>query len=330
MEVASVTQPQHPSGVARRVVLATDGSAHAQAALALLTELSWPPTTTFWVVRVVDNILPTVPKPGHTVTGAEADWRQVLELAYTEARQRAETAVREVASVLRQRFADSRVEEVVRFGEPAGELLAQIGESDADLVVAGARGHTVFHGLLLGSVSEALAMEAPCPVLIVHDPAPELKRIVVAIRTETDADRLAGACRLLPLPPQTEIVAVTVLQPLPFVRPSIVPSVNAYLEGLRQELAAVEEAEAETIHCHLGQRIQQTEPDQPASGQIVRGEAAPAILAEAEALDARLIVVAAREHHGVMGRLGLGSVSRKLIRRASGAVLVVRDAANDV
>jgi nucleotide-binding universal stress UspA family protein len=56
-----------------------------------------------------------------------------------------------------------------------------------------------------------------------------------------------------------------------------------------------------------------------------RADVAPALLAEAESLGADLIVVGARERPGFTARLGLGSVSRKLVRRAPMAVLVVRD-----
>jgi nucleotide-binding universal stress UspA family protein len=56
----------------------------------------------------------------------------------------------------------------VRSGDPAIQLDLAAEEHGADLVVVGARGHSVPHRLLLGSVSTRLLHHARRPVLVVR------------------------------------------------------------------------------------------------------------------------------------------------------------------
>ena len=56
---------------------------------------------------------------------------------------------------------------VVRFGEPAGEILKLARETDCDLIVLGRRGRGKAAKLLLGSVSDKVTKEASCPVTVV-------------------------------------------------------------------------------------------------------------------------------------------------------------------
>jgi nucleotide-binding universal stress UspA family protein len=80
----------------------------------------------------------------------------------TDAVEALEAAVRDVAGVDRpDEFAA-----ITRQGHPTKVLLDL--SNDADLLVVGSRGHGGFAGLLLGSVSSALAEHAHCPVLVMH------------------------------------------------------------------------------------------------------------------------------------------------------------------
>ena len=56
---------------------------------------------------------------------------------------------------------------IVRFGDPATEILGLLGEGAYDLVVMGRRGRGRAAKLLLGSVSEKVVREASCPVTVV-------------------------------------------------------------------------------------------------------------------------------------------------------------------
>lgn len=69
----------------------------------------------------------------------------------------------------------------------------------AELLVVGTRGHSRVTGLFLGSVSQYLAVHAPCPVLVVHGfphasaPGSEVSRGVVHAARRADAPVPGGA-----------------------------------------------------------------------------------------------------------------------------------------
>jgi nucleotide-binding universal stress UspA family protein len=63
------------------------------------------------------------------------------------------------------------VEVGVELGSPAAGIVAEAGRIGADLVVMGAHGRGPLGRALLGSVAGAVLRTAPCPVLLVPDPA---------------------------------------------------------------------------------------------------------------------------------------------------------------
>jgi nucleotide-binding universal stress UspA family protein len=65
---------------------------------------------------------------------------------------------------------DRKAVEVVssqEIGDPASELIRYCEEVDADLLIVGRRGAGMVERLILGSVADRLAHDAPCPLLIV-------------------------------------------------------------------------------------------------------------------------------------------------------------------
>ena len=54
------------------------------------------------------------------------------------------------------------------FGEPYRELIKYAKESEIDMIVLGVRGHTLLEKLTVGSTTDRVIREAPCPVLAVR------------------------------------------------------------------------------------------------------------------------------------------------------------------
>lgn len=78
----------------------------------------------------------------------------------------AKDAVDETLAALGDDVAGLEIERRIVRGAAAEVLVTEA--ADADLLVVGSRGHGGFAGLLLGSVSQACAQHAPCPVVIVR------------------------------------------------------------------------------------------------------------------------------------------------------------------
>lgn len=142
------------------VIVAVDNSQHANEAVALLAHLPLPEATRITVVHVV--------RPVHPAVGLAAiDTAQVyeaLQQVQDEERERGEALV--AAAVEKLRATGRELTTEVRVGDPAGQILEVAAERKADLIVAGARGHSGIEGLLTGSVADRLIKTARCSVLI--------------------------------------------------------------------------------------------------------------------------------------------------------------------
>ena len=124
---------------ARRVLLATDGSDTAATAVEALARRPWPEGSEFRIVTVEEPWL-IRPNVERNIESAE----QVLASAGLK-------ASGEVLS-----------------GNPKEVILEEAKKWNADLIVVGSHGRRGFKRFLLGSVSEAVAMNAHCSVVVVR------------------------------------------------------------------------------------------------------------------------------------------------------------------
>jgi nucleotide-binding universal stress UspA family protein len=143
------------------ILVAVDGSSHADRALAFAADLAVKYDADLTVLNVV-SYASTVP----LALGAYAE----LEGLYAESRtvlQSAGDKIVESAGEQARRLGVPDVDTVVELGSPAQTICDTAAAIDADVIVMGRRGLSDFTGFFLGSISHKVAHSADCTVVTV-------------------------------------------------------------------------------------------------------------------------------------------------------------------
>jgi nucleotide-binding universal stress UspA family protein len=154
--------PQPGSAGPMRVLVATDGSPCSVRAIDSVAARPWPADSEIEVATIVYTRLPLVPD---VFLGGAAAHVAALE----EDRQRAPERLRAAAARL-SGMKGVRVSSTILEGTPAEAITEEAARFKADLVVVGTHGYRAGRRLLAGSVSQAVALHAPCSVEIVRCP----------------------------------------------------------------------------------------------------------------------------------------------------------------
>ena len=160
----SVLVVRRPLRELRHIVVAYDGSPHAERALAFLAALAPKRGARATVFRAVD----TMHIPAQGLTSADTRASVAAEVARINDERRASARKQLARAGTALSAAGWRVDEVVTEGDPLRDLLATLHKTRADLVVIGAKGVTGLRHLLLGSVAEGALNRSPVPVLVVR------------------------------------------------------------------------------------------------------------------------------------------------------------------
>lgn len=276
------------------LLIATDGTAQSDAAIALARLLPFGDQSEVKVVTVVDN----APIPwGSVDRSVIMDYRRGLR---QEAQSRTQAQL--------DRLGDEQWSFEVLSGNPATTIASLAKESRSRIVVVGLGGHGAAARLFGNETALRLMRISQVPVLAVDSKLKALpRRILVAIdfsEASIEAARLA-----------LEIAAphaiVTLAHVVPWERTDFVPE-----QWFRDHEADVG-AQLTRVTGWLDQgrnyRMHQ---------KILYGRPAPSLLACAEELDADLIV-AGTHSRGFIGRVLGGETLSKLVRGARRSMLVL-------
>jgi nucleotide-binding universal stress UspA family protein len=288
-----------------RILVATDGSPSAHAALVTALKFPWGRAAVAHAVVAPSDWL----RPDSD--DARAALAQNLEAVSDSARRvvsarwpRADVAIRD---------------ELV----PLDAILGEASRFRASLIVVGWRGHGTFRRLLAGSVSRAVAARAPCPVLIVREAPSTIRRFVVGYDGCANAKRAIDLMCSLEVARGTRVLVVNVIQPISM--PASASLIPASARGhVKRELVALNEERARQGQSALDEAVARLKRcGWPAKGELRVGAPLERLLGAADESRADVLVLGARAVSGIERAL-LGSVATGALNRSKVPVLLVR------
>ncbi len=288
-----------------KILLAVDGSEHALAATQLVHDLQLPFESHVKVVAVM------IPREAGLKTYPLTHFiEQVV-----------------------QRLADKgiKITSELRTGNPALELIEVAEQSQADLIVMGAKGIRATFGILVGGVAQQVVEHAHCPVLVVRAPYSRIRNILAVTDGSEESEGAIEFLTKFPFSHEAMVEVMHVMPPIPnteiFARSFPGNSEPVYVyptaeeEEIFKQYLEEEKKKAELL-------LAQTEERMKSGGVYVktileRGDAATEIIEYAKAKHVDLVVAGSRGLGGFEGWL-LGSVSKKLLHYAEASVLIVK------
>lgn len=280
-----------------RIVVGTDGSACSADAIRWAALEAKRRRNRLVVIHVFDPVR-TVASPLDRLAPVE---RQRLA---------AETALSEAVGTV---DVDVETERVMAHGHPVRELAAL--SAGAEMLVVGSRGLGGVASILLGSTSLRLAMGAPFPVVVVRSHQPHVvgftgNRVVTAVDGGPTSDRVLEFAFTEAALRAGHVAAVHTYQP---------PDHAFTSDAAAWEWPQLHEREEELLAERLSP-WREKYPDVPVTAEILRGYAAPALIAASEG--AALVVLPRAAHHR-LGDAVHGSTCRAIIHHAKCPVAVL-------
>ena len=155
----------HPShGI--KVLLATDGSECSAKAVHFVAKSPWPAGTQIKLLSVVQLLIPEIPSAASPLCSPYPS--SLLDQVWKEARTRAEVAVADARKTLSEAGLNTCGCNATPVGEPRAFILDEAKAWGADLIVLGSHGRHGLDRMLMGSVSESVALYAHCSVEVVR------------------------------------------------------------------------------------------------------------------------------------------------------------------
>ncbi len=288
------------------VVVASDGSPDARAAVRLALEFPWPEGT------VAHGVV------GRSRPAAGLEWRPSIRTAIAEGLRRVAEATRRT---LARRWPDARVVVVDR--PPVEAILEHARAVGAGTIVVGRRGHGGVERLLLGSVSRGLVRRATCPVLVAKGRPRRVRRFLLGLDGSRGARRAVTYVAGLTPPRSGLVTLLAVVEPVRLASTALMPTAVRVTLGdeiarLNTERLAPARREVERAAAELKRA------GWSVRGMVRFGRPLEELLITVGSAAAECLVLGARGAETGVERLLLGSVAGGALSRSPVPVLIVR------
>lgn len=155
-----------PSSHPMKILLASDGSGCSSGAAQSIASRPWPDGTVVKVLSVEELVILDNQMTASSLCAVYPP--SLLEELITAARDRASSAVKVPREILLHAGKKVSDDHETPIGEPRAMILDVAKTWGADLIVLGSHGRHGMDRLLLGSVSEAVAIHADCSVEVIR------------------------------------------------------------------------------------------------------------------------------------------------------------------
>jgi nucleotide-binding universal stress UspA family protein len=303
-----------------KILLATDGSDTARAAVDYLLAFPLPTEASFMVATVIREVL-----AADVIDELDDAQRET----YDSARSDAERSARALLDGEMQRIraagfdADSRI----LTGHPAEEIVDLATELACDIVVVGSHGYGGGKRFLLGSTSDRVFEYAPCSVLIVKHPAatagvderalPEAGgkwRLLLAFDDSAPARSAVELCAGLPLAGRAVVRILTIM-----------PMIHMFRQDIRQQCDWIWQRKMQALRLALDWAAAQFDNETvEVATELVEGDKASQEIIDRATAGGDDLVVVGHKGRKALERFFLGSVTARIAHHAPCSVLSVR------
>ena len=316
-----------------KILIAYDGSSHADATIDDLRRAGLPREAEAVVVSVADVWSPPAPPSEYEAAQSPRDdWTRLRAQWFSQQEARAREEAQNLARAASQRalsyFPSWEVQTEVRLGAPAWELIRKADDWRADLLVVGSQGRSALGRVLLGSVSQKVVTEARCSVRVARNSVREPDapaRIIIGVDGSGYSDAAVDEMSRRVWPEGSVVKVVSVVR-LPFTPNEETRSLP---DSYYSQLEKAETGKAQTAITSAVARLKQSGITQPEiESEIILGDAREKILDEAARWEADLIVLGSRGLGGFK-RFLLGSVAQGVAAYAPCSVEIIRSGQTD-